>query len=180
MAATVCLVAVSACAPGPHKPRNATDAPGPPPPAVSSIDRTVAVRWSLADTFDVKPDGTCAGRDSFRGMSHGTRVLLRGTSTGWDVETTATAFVVRWPTATYRGRPLLDDDYLYCTVDAVFAPSMPDPEGYSAKFAGAGHWYQLGKPSRTPFGKPERPGYGSYRIVAQSCPTRLAAPDEEC
>jgi len=29
------------------------------------------------------------------------------------------------------------DDYLYCTVDAVFTESMPDRDGYSVKFAGA-------------------------------------------
>jgi hypothetical protein len=113
-------------------------------------------------------------------MSDGERVQLRGNTTGFSVETRATTHFEHWPPRMYRGKPIQDDDYLYCIVEAVFAPSMPDPDGYSVKFAGASREEWLGKPSRTPFGKPERPGYGSYQITAQTCASLLDPPDKDC
>jgi hypothetical protein len=112
-------------------------------------------------------------------MGDGARVLLRGNTTGLDVEATATAYVDRRPPMLSHGRPILDD-HVYCDIEAVFTPSMPDPDGYSLKFAGADHWVELGKPGRTPFGKPEKPGYGPYSIGSQSCPSLLDPPNKDC
>ena len=121
------------------------------------------------------------GRSTFRGMGDGARVLLRGITTGWDVEGSATAYVEHRAPMMSHGKPLLDDDYVYCDIEVVFTPSMPDPDGYALKFAGADHWEQLGKPGRTPFGQPERPGYGRYNIGSQSCPSLLLdPPDKDC
>jgi hypothetical protein len=151
-----------------------------PPPAVSGIDDTVSVKWALADSFDVLPDGTCAGRSNFRGITNGAQALLRGNGTGFDVETRANTHVERWQPQISHGKPLLNDDYVYCAVDAVFAPSMPDPEGYSVKFAEADQWVWLGKPGGRPFGQLDKPGYGSYRITSQACPSLLDPPEKDC
>jgi hypothetical protein len=150
-----------------------------PPPAVSAIDDTVSVHWELADSFDVLPDGACAGRGDNRWMRNGARVLLRGNTSDFYTETRATAYFKHFPSVIYHGKPLMNDDYLYCIVDAVFAPSMPDPSGYSVKFQNASEEW-LGKPGGTPFGRPDHPGYGSYRIRKQTCQSLLAPPDEEC
>jgi hypothetical protein len=87
-----------------------------PPPAVSGIDDTVWVKSALADTFNVLPGGKCFGRCNFRGMGDGARVLLRGSTTGWDVEATATAYVDRRAPIMSHGKPILDDDYVYCDI----------------------------------------------------------------
>jgi hypothetical protein len=60
---------------------------------------------------------------------------------------------------------------------------MPDPNGYWLKFAGSAEpeeW--LGKPgSGRPFGQPDPPpGYGSYNIGSQSCPSLLDPSDKDC
>jgi hypothetical protein len=49
-----------------------------PPPAISGIDNTVSLMMALADSFDVLPNGKCAGRSNNSGMSDGARVQLRG------------------------------------------------------------------------------------------------------
>lgn len=122
-----------------------------PPPAVSGIDHTVAVKWSLADSFDILPDGTCAGRGDNRGMNNGARIQLQGDTTGFIDQTRATAHFHR---EILSMKEALMDDGLYCVVEAVFAPSMPDPDGYSIRFSGTRiHIDHLGKPgSGTPFG----------------------------
>ena len=80
----------------------------------------------------------------------------------------------------YRGKPPLDDDYRYCHVQAVFDEPLPDHDGYSIKFGEARREEWLGKPSRTPFGRPERPGYGSYSITVQTCRSMLDPPEKDC
>lgn len=145
------------------------------PPAVSGINRTVVVHWQLADSFDVLPDGKCAGRSIFREMHDGVRVQLIGNTTGLGDETRATTHVER------RGASRSDDGQ-YCVVEAVFAPSVPDADGYSIKFAGSAErarW--LGKPGGAPFGQPDPPpGYGWYNVGSQSCPSLLDPPDKDC
>jgi hypothetical protein len=113
-------------------------------------------------------------------MGDGARVLLRGNSTEWDVEGTAIAYVDRPAPIMSRRKPVLNDDYVYCVIEVVFTPSMPDPDGYSLKFAFTDRWVDLGKPRRTPFGKPDRPGFGPYNTGSQACPSLLDPPDKDC
>jgi hypothetical protein len=169
----------SCSAPFSHPNEAATQAVSP-PPAVSAADDTVWVKWALADSFDVLPGDRCAGRSSFIGMGDRAHVLLRGNSTGWDVEGKATAYVEHRAPLLSHGQPMLDDDNVYCAIGVVFTPSMPDPDGYSLKFAGADHWEDLGTPGHTRFGRPDRPGYGTYNIGSQSCPSLLDPPDKDC
>jgi hypothetical protein len=150
-----------------------------PPPAVSGINRTVVIRWQLADSFDVTGDGSCAGRSVFRGMAAGARAHLTGASTGLLDETRVTAHVER--RAPNRG-----DDGLYCVIEAVFAPAVPDPDGYSLKFFGSEQReVDLGPPGSTPLGhtgfnRPDLPpGYGFYNWGSQSCPSLLDPPSKD-
>jgi hypothetical protein len=153
------------------------DSPSPsvPSPATSGIDRTVLVRWQLADSFDVMPDGKCAGRSIFSAMHDGVRVQLIGSSSGFGDETRATAHFERRPASP-------SDDGQYCIIEAVFAPSLPDPEGYSIKFAGSRDRARtLGRPGGSPLGQPEPPpGYGYYNLGSQSCPSLLDPPERAC
>jgi hypothetical protein len=173
------VAVLGACSSSSGRPDNAGTQGVPSPPAVSGVDDTVWVQWALADTFDVRPGGRCEGRASFRGMGDGSRVVLRGNSTGWDVEGRATAYVDHREPYLSHGQPLPDDN-VYCDIRVVFSPSMPDPDGYSLKFAGADHWEDIGTPGRTPFGQPDRPGYGPYNIGSQSCPSLLDPPEKYC
>ena len=151
-----------------------------PPPAVSGVDHTVTVSWQLADSFDILPGGMCAGRGPNRGMENGARIVLQGNTTGFVDETKATA--------TFQRRPLsqkqaLEDDGLYCVLRAVFAPSVPDPDGYSVKFPGTPvHWDHLDRlRGSTPFGEPDKPpGYGYYNLGSQLCPSLLDPPSKDC
>ena len=115
---------VSACPTG-QPPSNAgTEASNTMPvssPAISGIDNTVSVTMALADSFDVLPNGKCAGRSVNIGVSDGARAQLRGDTDGGSVWSVATARIERRP-------PLTDDDGLYCVVKVVFAPTRPDPK----------------------------------------------------
>ena len=151
-----------------------------PPPAQSGINRAVVIRWQLADSFDVMRDGSCAGRSIFSGMKAGVRAHLTGKSTGLLDETRATTHVE-------RRAPNQGDDGVYCVIEAVFAPAVPDPDGYSLKFAGSQQReVYLGKPGSTPyghagFGLPDLPpGYGFYGLGSQSCPSLLDPPTKDC
>src|SRR5882757_2766569 len=104
-----------------------------PPPAVSGTDHTVLVTLQLADSFDVLPNGLCTGRGENRGMRDGVRIRLHGNSTGLYDETLATA---RFQRRALSPKQSLIDDGLYCVLRAVFAPSLPDPDGYSISFPG--------------------------------------------
>jgi hypothetical protein len=155
-----------------------------PPPAVAGIDNVIAVSWELADSFDMLPDDKCAGRSVNSGMRDGGRVQFIGETFGGSVSTTATTrFERRTPwTAMSQGKALVIDDGLYCIVTAVFAPPLPDPTSrYKWKFVG-GDWHQGLYVGRTPFGKPERPGYGSgrARISMQSCRDLSDPPTKDC
>lgn len=151
-----------------------------PPPAVSGIDDTVSVHWRLADSFDILPGDRCVGRGNNRGMFDGARVRLTGHTMGYAGETKATAYFEHFPPLMHLGRPLLDDDYLYCVVEAVFSPGIPEPDGYSVKFERARDDFWLGKPSGMPFGFRDRPGYGAYQITVQTCRSLLDPPDKDC
>jgi hypothetical protein len=150
-----------------------------PPPAVSGIDHTVTVTWSLADSFDVLPGGLCAGRGDNRGMSDGARIRLHGDTTGFTDETRATA---RFERVALSAKQALGDDGLYCVLRAVFAPTLPDPDGYSITFPGTRvRWDRMGKPGGTPFGRPNSPpGYGGYNLGSQKCRSLLDPPDKPC
>jgi hypothetical protein len=149
------------------------------PPAVSGIDHTVTVRWQLADSFDVLPDDKCAGRGAYRGMADGARIQLQGNTTGFTDETTASA---RFEHQILSKKQALFDDGLYCVLRAVFAPSVPDPAGYSVKFPGTSiHWDHLGDPRVSPFGRFDPPpGFGSYNLGSQMCPSLLDPPTKDC
>lgn len=150
-----------------------------PPPAVSAIDHTVTVRWQLADSFDVLPGGTCAGRGLNRGMRNGARMHLQGNTTGFVDETRVTATLER---RTLSARGALSDDGLYCVIRAVFAPALPDPDGYSIKFPGTPvKWDHLGASGRAPFGRPDLPpGFGSINLGSQTCPNLFDPPEKDC
>jgi hypothetical protein len=158
-----------------------------PPPATSGIDHTVSVRWQLADSFDIAPDGSCTGRDTFGGMGAAARVQLRGATTGMVDETRATARVEDQT----RSRSAQYDDGRYCVIRIVFAPALPDPDGYFLKFPDSsqtelrvgtnpllGPSFIAGKPARQP---ELPPGYGETAgIGSQACPSLLDPPDKAC
>lgn len=170
--------ALAACSNG-YAPVAASPSLPVPPPAVSAIDHTVTVTWQLADSFEILPGGKCAGRGDNRGMSDGARIQLHGNATGFVDETRATA---RFQHRSLSARESLFDDGRYCVLRAVFAPSMPDPDGYSVKFPGTPvSWDHLGKPGGTPFGRPDNPpGYGGYNLGSQTCGSLLDPPDKDC
>ena len=158
-----------------------------PPPAMSAIDHTVSIGWQLADSFDVSPDGSCRGRSIFNGMGAGLRVQLRGRTTGLTDETRATARVEDHTT----GRSARFDDGLYCLIQMVFAPAVPDPDGYWLRFPGSqqpdvelralsrgvGPIFSRGEPVE----QPTLPaGYGQFTSSSQSCPSPLDPPEREC
>jgi hypothetical protein len=94
------LLLASACSTGhPLAPRGSeASATMPvPPPAVSGINDTISVTFGLADSFDVLPNGNCAGRDTNSGMTNGARVQLRGDTAGGSVWSTATVRLERRP-----------------------------------------------------------------------------------
>jgi hypothetical protein len=134
----------------------------------------------MADSFDVIPNGKCAGRSDNTGMRDGARVQLRGDTDGGSVWSVATATFERHPPKLYHGKPLMVDDGLYCIVKAVFAPTIPDPKSrYSIKFIG-GDWRRLVQVGRAPYGQLDRPGYGSAQITIQTCRSLLDPPDKDC
>ena len=158
-----------------------------PPPAMSAIDHTVSIGWQLADSFDVSPHGSCRGRSIFNGMGAGLRVQLRGRTTGLTDETRATARVEDHTT----GRSARFDDGLYCLIQIVFVPAVPDPDGYWLRFPGSqqpdvelralsrgvGPIFSRGEPVE----QPTLPaGYGQFTSGSQSCPSLLDPPDKEC
>jgi hypothetical protein len=158
-----------------------------PPPATSAIDHTVSIGWQLADSFNVSPNGSCRGRSSFNNMGAGLRVQLRGQTTGLTDETRATARVEDHTT----GRSARYDDGLYCVIRIVFAPAVPDPDGYWLRFPGSqqpdvqlralnrgvGPIFSRGEPIDQPT---LPPGYGQFSSGSQSCPSPLDPPDRDC
>jgi hypothetical protein len=152
-----------------------------PPPAVSSIDHTVSIRWYIPDSFDHAAAGTCPGRDDNDGIRGGALVRFHGQSTGFDDETTTTS---RYERRVVSARSAAFDSGQSCSVQAVFAPTMPDPSGYLITFPGTEAPEQdTGVMSgRTPFGMADEPlGYGSLNIVVQHrCPTLTAPPEQDC
>ena len=158
-----------------------------PPPATSALDHTVSIVWQLADSFDVSPDGRCTGRSNFAKMGAGLRVQLRGRTTGLTDETLATARVEGHTT----GSSARFDDGLYCVVRIVFAPAVPDPDGYWLRFPGSqqpdvelralnrgvGPIFSRGEPVEQPT---LPPGYGQFTSSAQSCPSTLDPPERDC
>ena len=112
-------------------------------------------------------------------MNNGARIQLWGDTTGFIDETRAAA---RFHREMLSVKEAQSDDGLYCVVQAVFAPSMPDSAGYSVKFSGTRiHIDHLGRPGGTPFGRPDPPpGYGSYNISTQRCRSLLDPPDKDC
>jgi hypothetical protein len=170
---------LTACASSTQAPVTASPLSTAPPPAVSEIDHTVTVKWRLADSFDLLPGGRCAGRGDNRGMGDGARIQLQGSSSGFINETRATATVER---EELSPKQALIDDGVYCTLRAVFSPSMPDPDGYSVKFSGTKiKMANLGRPGGTRFGRPDPPpGYGVYNVTSQLCPDLLDPPEKDC
>jgi hypothetical protein len=152
-----------------------------PPPSVSGVDDTVSVTITLSDSFDILPDGKCAGRSDNSGMSDGARVQLRGDTVGGSTWAIATARFERHPFM-YRGKEVPEaDDGLYCVLKVVFAPTRPDPKSvYSIKFVG-GDWREhFVRVGRAPYGQLDRPGYGFASIGIQLCRSAADPPDTEC
>ena len=129
--------------------------------------------WQLADSFDVLPNGLCAGRGDNGGIrlrrTHSpARQLHR-----LDDEATATARLTR---------PLSpSDDGLDRVLRAVFAPALPDPDGYSIALPGTRvHWDHLGRPG-APTWQARRPaGIRGVQPRVQTCPSLLDPPDKVC
>lgn len=177
-----CLLAPG-CIPdhAPATTTTATDTVPMPPPAVSSIDNTVSVQIALADSFDVLPDGTCAGRSDNIGIRNGAQVQLRGDTVGGSTWATATTRFEQHPPRIYHGKPVIDDDGQYCIVKAVFAPTRPDPtSSYSVKFVGGSWVHNLVHVGRAPYGRLDRPGYGTANTGIQRCPSLLDPPTKDC
>ncbi len=150
-------------------------------PAGPPVDNTVTVKLFLADSFDIHPDGTCSGRSDAAGMSNGARVQLRGDTVGGSVWSVATTHVDRTQPPTYHGKPLGDDDGLYCDVEAVFRPTRPDPSSqYSIKFVGGDWLRSIIKVGRAPFGQEDRPGYGTARVTLTACRSLGDPPEKDC
>ncbi|AKS34275.1 hypothetical protein AFA91_22920 [Mycolicibacterium goodii] len=135
---------------------------------------------ALADSFDVLPDGRCAGRRVNNGMRDGGRVQLRSTTVGGSVWSVASAHIEHIPPPLRHGRPLFEDDGLYCFVKAVFVPQRPDPTStYDLKFEG-GNWRGGLKLGRAPFGQRDRPGYGSVIATVMTCNSLQDPPEKDC
>jgi hypothetical protein len=151
-----------------------------PPPAVSGVDNTVSVTMALADSFDVLPNGKCAGRSVNSGVSDGARVQLRGDTDGGSVWSVATVRFERRPPLMHHGKPVTEDDGLYCVAKAVFAPTRPDPKSsYAIRFVG-GNWHRFVQVGRAPYGQLDRPGYGSANITVMTCRSLLDPPEKDC
>jgi hypothetical protein len=176
------LLLMSACSSGtPRSPVTTTRATTDPPPAESGIDNTVSVTISLADSFDVLPDGKCAGRGHNNGMRESARVQLHGETDGGTTWTTAHVRFQPGPPTIYNGVKghWLIDDGLYCIVTAVFAPAYPDPKSsYFIKFVD-GIPLQV-KVGNAPYGQLDRPGYGSANITVQTCRSLTDLPGKDC
>lgn len=152
------------------------------PPAESAIDNTVSVTLALAlaDSFDVLPDGKCAGRRVNNGMRDGGRVQLRSTTVGGSVWSVASAHIEYIPPPMRHGKPLFEDDGLYCFVKAVFVPQRPDATStYDLQFEG-GNWRGGLKLGRAPFGQRDRPGYGSVIANVMTCNSLQDPPEKDC
>jgi hypothetical protein len=120
-------------------------------------------------------------------MGAGLRVQLRGRTTGLADETRATARVEDHTI----GRSARFDDGLYCVIRIVFAPAVPDPDGYWLRFPGsqqpdvelralnrgAGPIFSRGEPVEQPT---LPPGYGQFYSGSQSCPSPVYPPDFDC
>jgi hypothetical protein len=163
------VIALSALAAGCSPARSVAGYPTPEPsPAFVSIDATMA----LTDSFDILPDGKCAGRNVFRGVGNGAVVEARGASGfGPFVTTTVTTNYER---NNPRRRPG-GDDGRYCVVTFRFGPIKPDIEGYWVQFPlGPGRGY--GFMTTLTGGL----GYGPYDTVIQTCADYDAPPERLC
>jgi hypothetical protein len=120
-------------------------------------------------------------------MGAGLLVQLRGQTTGLTDETRATARIEDQTS----GKSVRYDDGLYCIMRVVFAPALPDPDGYWLRFPGSpqadvqigplnggvGPIFFRGEPvdqATLP------PGYGQYSAGSPSCPSLLDPPDRDC
>lgn len=179
--ATAAISASAGCSWSESKPAAAWTSPHVTPPAIADIDDTVWVQLHLADSFDIHPDGTCAGSDDNRGMKDQAWVLLYGDSTGLCDQTKASALFKHDPPVIYRGKRLLDDDHQYRVIDAVFTPLDARPRRLRDQVRLAHHASSRSAgPVAPPFGHPDRPGYGRLVVRMQTCPSLLAPPDKEC
>jgi hypothetical protein len=155
-----------------------------PPPAVSGVDSTVSVTMAVADSFDVLPDGKCAGRSDNSGIRDGARVQLRGDTVGGSVSSIAKVRFQNGPPIIYNGvnGHGLVDDGLYCIINAIFAPTRPDPDGYSIKFVG-GDWRSGVRPRNKLWMYKtidRQPGYGSFTETYQTCRSLTDPPNKDC
>jgi hypothetical protein len=161
-------------------PHAASSSPAVPAPAVSSIDHVVDIQWFLADSFDVTSDGRCVGRGDNSGIEERALVRFHGDSTDSDDQTTVTTrYVQNTPTA----KGAMFDDGKTCVVRAVFAPTVPDPRGYTITFTGTRIPVSSTGPMKgmTPFGMANEPaGYGRLNIIVQKCRNLAAPPGEDC
>ena len=183
--AIVGALVMSACSSGrPVTVGSATPEHLPVPPARSAFDDTVTTVWNLADSFDVRSDGTCTGRSSNAGMGDGVKVQLRSETLGGSASATATARVKQHPPTIYNGvnGHWVDDDGLYCVVTAVFAPAIPDPDGeYVTKFGGGNWGHAVRVQSKFwMYDSLGPPGYGLVRTLVQSCRWLADPPDKAC
>jgi hypothetical protein len=147
---------------------------------VSSIDHVVDIQWFLEDSFDVTSDGKCVGRGDNSGIRDRAIVRFHGDSTGFDDQTTVTT---RYVQSTPTGREAMFADGKTCVARAVFAPTMPDPSGYTVTFTGTRVPVSSTGPMRgmTPFGMANEPaGYGRLKIIVQTCRNPAAPPGQDC
>lgn len=182
--ATVGVLLVSACSAQTVTAGSAQPAHLPVPPARAAFDDTVTAVWHLADSFDIHSDGTCSGRSSNAGMADGAKVRVRSETEGGNSSTTATARVKQNPPRIYNGvnGHWVDDDGVYCVVQATFAPAIPDPEGnYLVKFNGEDWSASVSVSSKFwMYDSLGPPGYGKSSTVVLTCTSLADPPDKEC
>lgn len=140
--------------------------------------------WELADSFDILSDGTCIGTFLNEGIVDGVRIQLRSETLGGSAWATATARFKQYPPTVYNGvyGHRVEDDGLYCSVKAVFAPAIADPEGrYFAKVAGGDWGHSAWVRSEFWMYDSDGPaGYGLDTALVQNCASRADPPDKEC
>jgi hypothetical protein len=128
-------------------------------PAIhNEYKRTVAVTIELNDSFDIYPDGHCAGRDLFAGISNAVPAQLKGATVGGITTTTATTHVHRLGNQ-------------YCAIEATFTPELLDPNGYLIKFSDRA--WENGV-------TPDNDEWGTFHSNYQACQNRIAQPEEKC
>ena len=139
---------------------------------------TVNVTMALTDSFDVLPDGKCAGRDVNGEVRDGASVDIAGMSfegKGWSKSLVGKATIsTSYDPDDFSRRP--EDDGKYCLAHFAFVPTKPDPQGYNFWMPSGFMMPQDSFRSVPPGGR----GYGDFAFVVQTCTDMDAPPERTC